>query len=666
MDDYGRSELGNTDVPDLDDLKSHVLGCSREAETWIDSEIAPAREKATRYYKGEKFGNEEDGKSQIVLTEVRDSVLSILPHIMRVFFSGTKAVEFVPTGPEDIQAAEQATDYVNYIVQKDNPGFEVLYAAFKDALVRKTGVVKWWWDTSWCITTHEFSGLSEMAFIALLNEPGVELVSSSQEVDAMGAPTISCTIKRKKKKQKTCIAAVPPEEFLLDKNARSVDDAYYVEHRCEKTPSDLIAMGYDRDVIDGLGTAPSDLNFNAEKRARNPASQWGSNHGKYVMYRECWTHYDMDGDGIAELLRVCIANNELLYWEPTDEIPFATFCPDPEPHTFFGQSEADKTMDLQLIKSQLMRLTLDSAVQDIHRRTWFVEGQVNTSDVLNKEMGATIRVRAPGMIGELGGDFIGNQMLPIMGYVDAIKEQRTGQSKASQGLDADALQSTTRAAVAATVSAAAARQEMVARIFAETGMKRLFRGILRLITRHQDQPRVVRLRNEWVPMDPRAWDADMDVSVNVAIGAGSNEDRINFLNMIAQKQEAILQLAGMDNPLVSPVNLYNTYGKILELQGFKDQQTFFTDPMTWEPPPPEPDPATMLAQVQMEEIRANMATKTEDLRIKRETMMLEQDFKRDQLDAEIILRSRELEMQYDKAIDVEEIKAKVAKTRKVA
>ena len=172
--EYGDTEVeeGGMEAPDLSELKSHVLGYSREAETWIDSDIAPVRELATRYYKGEKFGNEEEGKSQIVLTEVRDSVLSLLPHIMRVFFSGTKAVEFMPTGPEDIQTAEQATDYINHIVQKDNDGFGVCYAAFKDALVRKTGIIKWWWDESWVVTSHEFSGLSEQALVALLNEPG--------------------------------------------------------------------------------------------------------------------------------------------------------------------------------------------------------------------------------------------------------------------------------------------------------------------------------------------------------------------------------------------------------------------------------------------------------------------------------------------------------------
>jgi hypothetical protein len=203
--------------------------------------------------------------------------------------------------------------------------------------------------------------------------------------------------------------------------------------------------------------------------------------------------------------------------------------------------------------------------------------------------------------------------------------------------------------------------ELIARIFAETGMKRLFTGILKLITKRQDAPRTIRLRNNWVPMDPRAWDATMDVSVNVGIGDGTTEERIAFLGGIAGKQEQILQLAGMDNPLVSPVNLYNTYGKMLELAGWKDKSMFFTDPQTWEPPPPEPDPAQMLAQLQMEEIRGKMAVETEKLRLERERSAWEEDFKRDELDAEIILRSREMEMKYDQAVDVEEIKAKTKK-----
>jgi hypothetical protein len=508
----------------------------------------------------------------------------------------------------------------------------------------------------------------------VLSEQGAELVSDNATpdpsvpalMDEAGNPVPSaylhdCTVKRTRKKQKVTICAIPPEEFLINRTARmgEISTWRYVEHRAEKTKGELVALGYDPEDINWA--QERSLEFSQERLARNPSSLTYGSDEKRVLYRECWVRYDLDGDGIDELLRVCVAGNELLHVEPTDDIPFAIFCPDPEPHTFFGLSEADKTMDLQEQKSFVMRNVFDSLAQSIHPRVAVVEGQVNMSDVLNNETGAVVRMRAPGMVQPLDMPFVGQQAFPVIDYLDRIKEQRTGINMASQGLDADVLQSTTKAAVDATVRGAQSRMELIARIFAETGMKRLFTGILKLITKRQDAPRTIRLRNNWVPMDPRAWDATMDVSVNVGIGDGTTEERIAFLGGIAGKQEQILQLAGMDNPLVSPVNLYNTYGKMLELAGWKDKSMFFTDPQTWEPPPPEPDPAQMLAQLQMEEIRGKMAVETEKLRLERERSAWEEDFKRDELDAEIILRSREMEMKYDQAVDVEEIKAKTKK-----
>jgi hypothetical protein len=658
----------------MDALKSYVLQQSDDAASWIDTDVAPDRARATKYYKGEKFGNEQDGRSQIVLTEVRDSVGAILPSLMRVFFSGERAVEFIPTGPEDIALAEQATDYVNFIFQKDNPGFEICYSVFKDALVRRTGIVKYWWDEEFQVTTHEFSGLTDQALAAVLAEEGAELIRDEMTpdpsvpvlMDEAGNPVYSsylhdCTVRRTKKKQKVSLAAVPPEEFLINRSARSLDDARYVEHRTEKTRGEFASLGYDPDSVNF--SAERTLQFNQEAIARNPSAMAVYEPGK-TLYRECWVRYDLDEDGIDELLKVCVAGKELLHVEPTDEIPFAVFCPDPEPHTFFGLSDADKTMDLQESKSFVLRNAFNSMEQTISPRMVVVEGQVNMADVLNNEVGAVIRARAPGMVQELVTTPVFQQSFPMLSYLDEIKEQRTGQSKASLGLDADALQSTTKTAVAATVSAAQGRQELVARIFAETGMKRMFKGILRLICRNQDKARMVRLRNTWVEMDPASWNSDMDVTVNVAIGAGTVEDRIGFLGMIAAKQEQILQLAGMDNPLVSPINLYNTYGKMLELSGWKDTQMFFTDPRTWEPPEPKPDPAEMLAQLQMEDIRGKLALEAEKLRNDREKSIWEQDFKRDQLDADIILKSKEMELQYKTSIDATMIKAQVDKARK--
>jgi hypothetical protein len=654
-------------TPAEDALRAYARAAINDAKQYVDDEIGPKRAKATKYYFGEKFGNEEPGRSQVVLTDVRDTVQAILPSLMRIFFGSERVVEFVPKGPEDVDAAEQATDYVNHIITKDNPGFEIIYAAFKDALVRKTGIIKWWWDESVSVQTHKFSGLTEEAVAALLQEADVEVVEHSQEMAAEGQPTHSLTVRRTKRKGRPCIAAVPPEEFLINRKARSKDDSLIVVHRTDKTRSDLIAMGYDAAELDGLSFR-SDLFLSEERQARNKGVDFKDSTEDHeannvITYYECWLRFDMDGDGIAELMRVCMASDRLLHHESVDEVPFAVFCPDPEPHTFFGLSMADYTMDLQLIKSVVVRNVLDSLAQSIHPRTAVVDTQVNMQDLLNNEVGGIVRMRQPGMVQPLAQPFIGQQAFPLIQYLDEIRESRTGMSKASMGLDADALQSTTRAAVTATVSAAQQHIELIARIFAETGFKDLCTGLLKLVTRHQDQARMVRLRNEWVPIDPRSWDTDMDVAINVALGYGTADERIQTLMAIAAKQEQVMQTAGFDNPLVDPFNLHHTYTKILELSGWKDTHKFFNDPSEYEPPEPKPDPTEMMMQVQMEDIRAGMAVKAAQLELEKQKIALEQDFKRDELDADILLRKRDMELKYKTQVDVAELRASNAGLR---
>ena len=663
-DTYGPSEAPESEEEREARLLSFVRHAVSDAEQFVDDELAPERALATKYYLGEQFGNEEDGRSKVVLTDVRDTVQAIMPSLMRVFFGSERVVEFVPHGPEDIAAAEQATDYINYVVTKDNPGFETFYAAFKDALVRKTGIIKWFWDDRRKVSTHTFSNLDQMAVAALLQEPDVTVVESSQD-PATGL--YSLTLRREKKIGRPAICAVPPEELLVNRKARSLQDALVVTHRTDKTRSELVAMGYSEDDLATLSFR-SELLTNEERLARQAGvdfndSSEDTSANNVITYYESWLRYDFDGDGIAELMRVCLASNQLLHYEPADEVPFAIFCPDPEPHRFFGLSMADYTMDLQLIKSTVFRNMLDSLAQSINPRVAAVEGQVNMQDLLNNEVGGIVRMRAPGMVQSLDMPFVGQAAFPMLAYLDEIREQRTGMSKASLGLDADALQSTTKAAVSATVSAAQQHIELICRIFAETGMKDLFRGLLRMSVRHPEVQRMVRLRNEWVQVDPRAWDADMDVTVNVALGYGTNEERISVLMGVAAKQEQVMQVAGFDNPLVGAENLFYTYGKILELSGYKDVSRFFRDPAQYEPPPPQPDPAQMLAELQMEQMRADMAVKGAELDIKKRQIALEQDFKRDQLDADIILRSRELEMKYQQAVDVEKIKAELTATR---
>jgi hypothetical protein len=349
-------------------------------------------------------------------------------------------------------------------------------------------------------------------------------------------------------------------------------------------------------------------------------------------------------------------------------IPFAVFCPDPEPHTFFGLSVADQVMDIQLIKSNIQRNMLDSLALAIHPRVGVVEGQVNVDDVLNTEVGGVIRMRAPGMVQPFSMPFVGQQAFPMLDYMDGMKESRTGITKAAAGLAADSLQSSTRAAVAATVSAAQQRIELIARIFAEGGMKRLFTGLLKLAVQNQQAERMIRLRGQFVPVDPRSWDANMDVVVNIALGGGTEQDKIQVLTNILQKQEQILQLAGMNNPLVTLAQYRNTLAQIVSLAGYKDASQFFNDPAQMPPMPPQPpkpSPEEMLAQAQMAAIQADIQKKAAELKLRREEMVRKDDLERDQMEADLVLKIAEMRAKYGAQVDVAAIRADMERDREM-
>jgi hypothetical protein len=671
------------------ELESIIGQDLTDAVSYIDSDLSPTRAKGTEYYRGDLFGNEVEGNSKVVAMEVRDTVSAMLPSLMRVFFNSENVVEFTPRGPEDVKSAQQATDYANYVFQNDNAGFLTTYAIFKDALVRKCGIAKFWWEDEERVRIEEYTGLDEQTLQMLMQEPDaeVQIVMSYPDpnvdemlmdtVDpmtgqpiAMPAPMLhDVQIKRITKDGRIRIMAVPPEELLLDRRARSFDDATIIAHRQMATVADLIAMGYDQEEIEE-NLMSNDLDSNDEYLARQPLSTtFGTNDAanpmmRRVLYIEAYARVDYDGDGIAELRKVCCmgAGYKVVRNLPASYIPFADFPCDPEPHTspLEAMSIFDITRDLQEIKSEILRNTLDSLAQSIHPRTAVVEGQVNIDDVLNNETGAIIRMRAPGMVQPLTTPFVGQAAFPMMEYMDQIKEDRTGMSKAAMGLNADALQSSTKAAVNATISASQGRIELTARILAE-GMKKLFKGILFLVTTHQDKARMVRMRNEWVQIDPRAWDAGMDANINIALGNGDTNERLQTLMMILAKQEQILQQLGPTNPLVTPQQFSNTLRKIVELSGFKDSSSYFqnipADYVPPTPPQPKPSPEEILAQVQAESIKADIQKKAADLELQRQQMIMDDDLKRDQMAQDLYLKKYEIELKYNSQISTAEIDA---------
>ena len=665
-----------------EELQTAVRSYISDAIQYIDDDISPIRAESTRYYRGDPFGNEVDGRSQVVSRDVRDSVQAVLPSMMRVFFGSEKAVEFVPRTANDVAMAEQATDYVNFILNVDNNGLEMFYSVFKDALVNRGGFVKWWWDDSIEIQTHNFEGLDEGALGLILQEEGVEAISVEgrpapgvppeqiAQMQAQGQPppqVYDVEIRRSRKRNKIKIETMPPEEFFVDAAATSLDDAMVVGHRTMATVSSLVALGYDRDLLDEHLSDQIAFLDNDEYWARTSSPDVQGPISAYerrrVLYVEAWCYIDYDGDGIAELRRVCTIGDgyEVVNNEPATDIPFAMFNSDPEPHVFFGSDLADQTKDIQRVKSAVLRGILDSLAFALYPRTGVVEGMVEIDDVLNPEVGSIIRMRQPGMVQQLTVPFLGKEAFPMLQYLDAMKEARTGQTAASQGLDPDVLQSTTKAAVTATVRGAEQRLELMARMFADA-FGRMCKGILKLVITHQDRERMVRLRDEWVPIDPRVWDSNMDCSVNVGLGHGMADDRLAVLGQVALQQKEILEKLGPSNPLVGLGQFRNTLAKMLEVSGFQDSSQFFKPiPPDYEPPPPEeppqPSPEEMMVQAQMMDIqaRAQIEQQKLELAVMKQQQLDERESAR--IAGDLSIREFQAEEKFQNDVDIELLKA---------
>lgn len=656
------------EVMDLDELQGIISMELTDAVSYIDTDLSPIRAKGTEYYRGDLFGTEEEGRSQVVAMEVRDTVSAMMPSLMRIFFSSENTVEFVPTGPEDVANAQQATDYCNFIFNSDNNGFLTTYATFKDSLVRKCGIMKCWWEEDETVRIEEYSGLDDQTLQILMQEQTDVMVMNTYPDQMMGQ-LHDVQIKRKIKGGRVRIMSVPPEELLLDRRARSFDDSAIIAHRQMATVAQLIELGYDEDEVMENITS-TDLDTNQEYLARQPRTALGTNVEsanpmmQRVLYVEAYLRVDYDMDGIPELRKVCCIGSgyKILRNLPASYIPFIDFPCDPEPHTspLEAMSIFDITHDLQEIKSEILRNTLDSLAQSIHPRTAIVEGQVNIEDVLNNETGAIIRMRAPGMVQPFSTPFVGQAAFPMLDYMDQLREDRTGMSKAAMGLNADALQSSTKAAVAATISASQGRIELISRLMAE-GMRKLFKSILFLVTTHQDKARMVRLRNEFVQIDPRAWNAAMDCSINIGMGNGDTNERVAALMQISAKQQEVLTQLGVVNPLVTPAQYSSTLRKIVELNGFKDPSQFFNQiPANYQPPAPpapKPTPEEMLAQVQAQSIQADIQKKAAELELSRQKMVMDDDFARDKMYQEMALKKYELELKYNTQISTAEITA---------
>ena len=661
---------------DEDELHGYVSTLLEDAINYCD-ELGNDRVTASKYYSGHLPKQDDEGRSGVTDFSVRDTVHSILPSLMRVFFGTKKVMQFAPKGPEDVLPAEQCTDYINHLILEKQPNFfNTMMSVFKDALIRRTGVLKFWHEETEKVTTSTFTGLDEQQIQILAGEDTVESVEMEQKDQTQeGVPLFDVTLKRRVKEGNIRIESLPGEEFLISRTAKSVEDADIVAHRSYKTISELVSLGYDKSELEEFAGTEESFSNNQEYMNRHADNATRSHqnmepNSRKILYCESFCKIDRDQDSYSELLRICTLGSahKIVNVMPCDQIPFVLFTPDPQPHisAIAGASITDIIADIQRIKSAILRNVMDSLVMSVNPRLMVLEGQANMRDVLNTEVGSVIRARTPNAVSQLEMPFVGGAALPILSMLDEIKSTRTGITKASQGMDSENLQSATRLAVDSTVKAAHAHIEMIARIFAETGLKPLYKGILQLVCKFQDREKMARLNNQWVPIDPRHWDSDMDVAVDIPLGGGNDLEKMQFLTTVAQKQEQLLQQFGPENPIVNLRQYHATLSRMVQLAGFMDPSVFFTDPAQYQAPPqepPQPTPEEKYIQIQMQKVQSDAQNDMGKLELEREKMIRLDDREKDRIESQAQLSIMEMEAKYNTTMDGAKVKAIMERDR---
>ena len=673
-------------------LRSILSNQIENALGYLGGNLSQSRRKSLEYYLGDKLGTEIDGRSQVVSTDVSDTIESILPNLLRIFTASDKVVRCEPVTAEDVPLAEQATAYLNHVFYKDNNGFQLLYNFFKDSLIEKNGFLKIYYDESQTVEFETYKNLSKIDKDALedtkdeievVEEDEFEDESAKEEFEklieqykAQGVDTsqvqkpdftlYNCKIKRTKTTGKIKIESVPPEEFLIDRNAKSIDDADFVSHKVLMSRSDLVAMGYDEEEVKNLPKSDEDI-YNTEDivRQRNvdeyPVNYASDKSTEKVLIYESYIKYDYDEDGIAELRKIVSAGDDgsmVLENMPCDNVPFVTITPIPMPHRFYGRSLSELVEDIQLMKSTVMRQLLDNMYLTNNNRVAVMDGMVNMDDLLTSRPGGVVRTKQPPsqVMQPLQAQPISQQAFPLLSYLDSVREVRTGISKQVQGLDPNTLNAKTATGVNALMTQTQMRSELIARIFAETGVKDLFRKIFELMVKYQDKERIVMLNNQYVPVKPTEWKDKFNISIVVGLGTGSKEQQIMLLNNILERQLQAFNLqGGKEMPMVTLKNMYNTLSKIIENAGLKNVESYFVDPEVGKQmmPPPQPPPLTPIEKIEFTRIDAENKRKIADLELQYQELQQKSQDMILSFEAKI----KEMALKYNTQLDTAKLKA---------
>jgi hypothetical protein len=673
-------------------IESIVSTAVQDAVDFIDGEIAPQRIKAQRYFDLEVDIGHEEGRSSVISSKCRDVVRGLKPSLQRVFLSSEKPVEFSPKSEEDVKVAEQATNFISYKFQQQN-GYKLLNDVMQDALVKKTGIAYVYFDDKEETEIETFENLTDDEFALITSEENVEIIEHEMRTQAaldeqeieVEIVQHDVKISRTLSKGDIAIKAIAPEDFFVDRNSRSVEENYVIGHSSEMRVSDLLAMGFELEDLASLAnTEYSVVDDEAEFERRGYAIDEGEDENtsaasKKITVTQAFMELDIEGTGKPILYQfICAGSNyKVLDFYEAEEVPYAIFEVDPEPHAFFGTSIVDLVISDQDASTSMLRGILDNAALVNNPAVQIVDGQVAVEDLLSNEIGRIVRVKSPNAVSEMAVPFTAAQTLPALQYFDQLVDNKTGVSKMAQGLDPDVLKSATATSVAASLEGQAGQAEVIARNLAEGGMKRLFKLMLNIMVKNSDKEEIIRLNGSFVPIDLQNWNVDLDLIVNVGIGTGREREKAVTLQQTLAIQQQIYQGYGPMNGVVTLSQMRNTLADLLALGGLKNADRYFM-PMT-----PEieqqmmmqqqqaaqqaqmaagqmPDPMAMAMQTEQMKAQTraqvDMTKAQMDNQYKMHELAMKDDLQRDEMVQDLAIKVAELLGKYGTAVDVEEIK----------
>ena len=636
-----------------------------------DSALSNDRAEAIDYYLGQPFGNEEEGRSQVVSYDVQDTIESALPQLLKVFVAGDKVVQFDPKGPEDQDAAEQETDYINHIVMEKNEGFKIFYVWFKDALLSKNGYVKVYAEEYEEEEEYEYKGLTDAQLQMLASDENTEVLEhegypdpsinmdviyQQAAMNGVDPATImqpmlhDVKLKVTEKKTEIIIENVAPENMMVsvEVNGPNLQDAKFVQHREVMQLSD-IAETFDK-PLEYIKSIMSDLRDTFEEES-NARDIYDEEYDRAIENQEALvkdTYIKLDG----ERYRVVVLGNTIIYKEKTEYVPFACITPMIMPHRHIGRSYADLTMDIQLIKSTLIRGQLDNMYLANNGR-YAISDRVNLDDMLTSRPGGIVRVEGdPGSgIMPLSHPPLPASSFGMVEYMDSMKEKRTGITAYNQGLDSNSLNKTATG-VSQIMNASQQRIELVARTFAETGVKELFKLVHRLVRTTLTKPDIVRIRNKWVEVDPREWDDRKDLSISVGLGAGNKDQQLMHLTTILNMQKEAIQIG-----ITSPEKIYNALAKLTQNAGFKNPEEFWVNPantpqMEGQQDKPSEAEIAVQGQLQIEREKAQAQLQQEQVRSQNDVII-----EREKIAAQAELERFKAQLKAETDLAIAQIKA---------